>query len=364
MKNDVQFDRYLKGELDPPSTRSLAQAALDNEDLFDALVAHGAIETALEDPSFRLPAPAARRSNRWIIAIAGALAAAAGLLMFFLLRPAVPLSHAPSAVVAKAPAILLTAELRLPVSAKSPIFRGDEAASRTPKSEGKIVSIEDGVATVDLGSLDGMQKGQQIGGIRITTAFRDRSRGTLLDPSLRVNHAVAVPGEIHLSAVVEEVNALAASGRVTAARDLARNSLSAGSPGLSRTLLERLAALDYLAGAPDAAREHYEVAVNNFDQPPAASPGERASTLASYSALLLMSGEAARAGDLLQKSLPLATDPALRGEILGNLGAVAEIRLDPVKASGYYRQALATAADSDRPTIQSAVARLNKYQHP
>ncbi|HEX5230047.1 MAG TPA: hypothetical protein VFW44_20180 [Bryobacteraceae bacterium] len=292
--------------------RALAQAALDNEELFDTLVARGLADIA------RPPEP---RKRRWPIAAASAVAAiAAGLITFFILRPSPAPKPSPVAVVSNpAPAIRLTAELRPPVSASGPTFRGDNSASRAPKSEGTIVSIEDGLPTIDLGAIDGIQKGQEIGGIRITTVFRDRARGTILDPALRAHATVTVPAEIHLRAVLAEINALAASGNLSAARDLARNSLSNGSPGATRPLLERLAALDYQAGAADAAREHYEVAVNNFDQPPAASPGERASTLASYGTLCLLHGDLQLGRALLGQALAQQPSAADRAVIEANL---------------------------------------------
>ena len=344
--------------LESPATadRALAQAALDDEELFDALVASGLAENAL---------PPQGRSPRWNFVIAGALvAAAAALIAVLVLRPSARVTPEPAQqarTVVAAPAILLTAELRPVQSPAAPVFRSDDGATRAPKTEGKVVSIQDGMATVDLGSIDGIKKGQHIAGIEITTVFRDHARGTLAGQSLQVNDVVRVPPAIHLSAVLEQVNALAASGNLASARDLARNSLAAGSPGESRQLLERLAALDYQAGAADAAREHYEVAVNNFDQPPSASPAERASTLASYSALLLLNGDAPRAADLLEKALAQAAVPALRAEILGNLGAAAQIRGDQTKAADYYRQAAAQSpAPADRAAIQANLSQITK----
>jgi hypothetical protein len=354
-------------ELDPAASRALAQAALDDENVFDLLVARGAVESALEDPSFRPPTPARRRGSRWTIAIAGAAAVAAGLLAFFILRPSAPVPVLRTFVVAKpGPTILLTADLQAPGSASSPVFRGDDTAGRAPKSEGTVVSIEDGVATVNLGSVDGIAKGQQIGGIAITTIFRDRARGNILEgAAIHVNDVVRVPTSTHLQAILEQVNALTAGGNLTAGRDLARQSIAAGSPGETRPLLERLAAIEYESGAPDAARERYEVAVNNFDQIPAAGPTERAATLASYGALALTRGDAQLAGNLLQKALPLASDPALRAEILNNLGTIAAGSLDQSKAADYYHKALAQRSSAaDRAIIEANLGRLNRIQNP
>jgi hypothetical protein len=323
----------VQAALESPATtdRSLAQTALDDEDLFDTLVARGAADAAMRTPP---------RRNYWRIAVAVAAAAAAGLLTFLLVRPhAQPVQQPPQqeavAIVKPgvAPVVLLTAELQPAHSQSAPIFRGIDAASRAPKSVGAVVSIEDGMVSVNLGSLDGLAKGTElpvirdrpIGGIAITTVFRDHARGKIVDgDAIRANDQVRVPSTAHLNAILQQVDALAANGNLKAARDVARNALAAGSPGETRRLLERLAALDYQAGAPDAAREHYEVAVNIFDQPPAASSNEKASTLASYGALSLLAGDRQRADELLQKALTNAPDATLRSQILHNIGVAAQ----------------------------------------
>jgi hypothetical protein len=310
--------------LESPATtdRALAQAALDNEDLFDALVASGAVEAGLPSQGREQYRP---RRSRFVLAAGVATAAAAAVLAFFVLRPAAPApaisNRTPASVARPGPPILLTADLQPASSPSAPIFRGgDETASRAPKSEGKVVAIEDGVATVNLGSVDGITKGQQVAGITITTVFRDRARGTLVPGSaLQANDVVRVPTAVHLGALLEQINAQAASGNLTSAREMARTSIGAGSPGETRPLLERLAALDYQAGAADAARQHYEVAVDNFDQPPAASPAERAATLASYGTLSLMHGDQQLAGDLLRQALAQQPTPADRAVIEANL---------------------------------------------
>ncbi len=142
---------------------------------------------------------------------------------------------------------------------------------------------------MNLGSLDGLTKGAELGPIMITTVFRDHARGKVTaGAAIHVNDRVQVPPPIHFAAVLQEVDARAASGDLNEARSLARKSLATGSAGEARALLEKLAALDYQAGAEDAAREHYEAAANNFFDPPAASPSEQAATLNSLGALYLL----------------------------------------------------------------------------
>ncbi len=359
----------VRAALESPATtdRGLAQSALDDPDLFDTLVARGAMEA-----SIRVPHRPKYRPLLWSAGLAAAVAA--GLLTFFVLRPAphrpeparVAIPKAPTV----APTIILTRDLRPPRSFIPPLFRGAAVPSRSPKSDGVIVSIEDDMATVNLGSIDGLVKGtelpvvrnHEVGRITITTVFRDRARGSFPpDAPIQANDPVRVPMAEHLRAIRQRVDALAAKGDLKSAREVARDAIASGSPGETRELLERLAALDYRAGAPDAAREHYEVAVNNFDQPPAASASEEATNFASYGALLLLSGDRDRAGEILQKALAKAADPALRSQILNNLGAVAELDGDQAKAAGYYKQALTpTTSKSTRTVVEGNLSRVAK----
>jgi hypothetical protein len=53
----------MNRELDAVAERALAQKALDDEALFDTLVARGAVESSLEDPAFRAMLAAPERRN-------------------------------------------------------------------------------------------------------------------------------------------------------------------------------------------------------------------------------------------------------------------------------------------------------------
>ena len=55
--------------------------------------------------------------------------------------------------------ILLASNLQAATTSATPVFRGQEPDNRTPRQQGSIVSIEDGVASIDLGSVDGLAKG-------------------------------------------------------------------------------------------------------------------------------------------------------------------------------------------------------------
>jgi tetratricopeptide (TPR) repeat protein len=386
-----------RAAMDSPATtdRALAQAALDDEDLFETLVARGAIESSLKEPAFHAILHIGHRRKHWAIALVGvgaAAAVAAGLLAFFFLRPTPSLKPIeqpaieartvpPKPKPTVAPGVLLTSDLRPTRSRNNPIFRGGDTTSRAPKSDGAIVALDDGDATVNLGSIDGLAKGtelavfrdkdrdKQIGRIVITTVFRDSARALIVDgKTIQAGDQARVPNAAHVNAILQLVDALAASGYRKEARDLAQKTIGGGTPGETRRLLERLAALDYQAGAADAAREHYEVAVNNFDQPPPASPTERAATLASFGALSVSSGDPQRTEEVLQKALAQTTDLGLRAQIFNNLGAVAELRGDPTKAAEYYNQALSPRTRKitkrQRAIVQANLARVKSTKRP
>lgn len=362
----MNIDQIAIHELSPAEARKLAQQALDEPELFDALVAHGAVEASLKAPAVQVALSNSPRRKQWAVALCAV--AAAWLLVIVVWRSVVshqiqqPAEQAraivPKPAILRSPAILpsldaaasnrpvlLATDLRPARSAEGPVFRAGAAPSRHPQSSGTITALESGEATVNLGSLDGLTKGADLGPIVITTVFRDHARGRIVNgAAIQVNDRINVPPSLYLAAVAHEVDALAATGDLSQARELARKTLAAGSSGETRALLERLAALDYQAGAADAAREHYEAAANNFYAPPAARPSERAVTLNSLGALYLLRGDPRSAEKPLnQAASETAIDPDLRAQILNNLGVLSEMQGDLAKARDYYGRAHAQA---------------------
>src|SRR5260370_2852583 len=285
--NSAILERYLSGQLSPMEERELAREALNNEQLFDALAAHGAVEEGLDDAAFRgavsktaRPLQAIRpRSKLRVFAIAGSIAAAVALFTFYLkwdrppglsnrpiiARPTLKPTLDPSANAGQP--ILLASQLR-PAAGDTPIFRGSEPETRPPLPQGSILTIEEKLPTVNLGSIDGLAKGnelrvfragQPIGRIVVTTIFRDRARGRIVQgEAIRVGDQVRTDGSVYLSAVMQQVDALTARGDMKKAIDIAQKALT--QLGTNRNLLERLAALEYQTGALDAALQHYEAA--------------------------------------------------------------------------------------------------------
>src|SRR5271154_4987471 len=87
MKTDLDraMGQYATREPSPSASREIAQQALEDADLFDALVAQGAVEASLKNPAVRAAVSVPARRKPWAIAFYAA-AAAAVLLALFLWR--------------------------------------------------------------------------------------------------------------------------------------------------------------------------------------------------------------------------------------------------------------------------------------
>ncbi len=360
-----RLPHYVSGQLSPTEERALAREALSDDQLFDALAAHGAVEKALDNAVFRdaiskTTQPA--RSKARVFAIAGSIAAAVALFTFYLkwdktpglpnratiARPMLKPTLDPSANAGQP--ILLASQLH-PTTSGAPIFRGSETESRPPQQQGSILSIEEKLPTVNLGSLDGLAKGSELGVFRggqpmgrivVTTIFRDRARGRIVaGESIHVGDQVRTDGPVYLSAVMQQLDALAARGELKKAIDVAQKALT--QLGTNRQLLKRIAALEYQTGALDAALQHYE----------AAAPLE-AQALNSLASIYLLRGDYQRADNLLSGKSD--------GESLNNLGAAAELRGDSQKAAQYYGEALRALDGSAAQSRKSVQANLTRVQ--
>jgi tetratricopeptide (TPR) repeat protein len=114
------------------------------------------------------------------------------------------------------------------------VFRSPETDSRAPQTVGSIVSIEEGLATIDLGSLDGLAKDSELqvfrddqstealGRLQVTTVFRQRARGRILDGKpVRAKDRVRVDDSARLEALSDQVAALYNRGEADAAQTIA-----------------------------------------------------------------------------------------------------------------------------------------------
>ena len=398
------LERYVAGGLSASEERQLAQAALENEELFDALAAHGAAEQTLDKAEFRAaiskPPKVIRFSRKSrLLAVGGAIAAAIVLFTLYLRAPmarpgAVDRQQAANAgvkdpgaklrptpdVSAGADQPVLLAIQISPRTADTAAFRGDEQSSRPPRGDGSILSVEDGVATVDLGSVDGLAKGSELqvvrgsGRLTVTTVFRDSARARVSGgSSIGPRDHVRMNRSDYLGALAQQVDSLAARGDSKAATDAAQKALAwadseSVTPGEKRGILERLAALEYDSALFDAAAEHYRLVVNSMQGPPPAPASERIAVSNNMAALYLLEGDEQRAEALLVEAVSnTSLTPEARASRLNNLGVLAEVRGDARKAESIYKQALSLLdARSDRSkerrAVEANLARVKRSQ--
>jgi tetratricopeptide (TPR) repeat protein len=326
-----RIDRYMRGELSPPEARALAQASLDSPALFDELTDAALAKAALNPHTVRTASVI--RIRRKTTVIAGTLAAAAAFVLISLPhRPSMPGPNLKPVLELSATAgqpVLLANGLH---SANAPVFRGGEPDSRAPQAAGSIVSIEDGLANIDLGSLDGLAKGSDlqvfrgsdsVGRLQVTTVFRDRARANVIESKqLRPKDEVHVGGADHLGALLQQVDAA------------------------------------FNRGDPDAAIKLAEEAVR-WGESVAVSPGAMAASWNQLAVLHMLRGEYGGAESLLLRAASAAskTDPVY-GQIKNNLGVLAELRGDRDKATASYNDALGDYPGDQNQTVERNLSRV------
>ncbi len=404
-----QIDRYARRELSAAEARELAQRSLDDSELFEDLTFSALANEALSAPSVREQLQQQgsgvkvlrfrRKAILWI-----ALAAAAVLLVSVYLprlplfqrnRPALVQNQSPETAPPLLPPalpfaakpgqpVLLASDLQPDRREGSQVFRGSEPETRLPQPAGSIVSIEDGLAVIDLGSVDGLAKGselrifrderstQPIGQLTITTVFRERARGRILaGQEIHANSQVRVASATYLGALLEHVDALAARGDSDSARTTAEKAVgwaesASVPPGEKRKALERLARLEYQAGSLEAAEKHYRSAIDSLDATPPASALEQSVVFNNLAVLHLLQGDYSGAEAPLSQAFSKAppTDNAYVRS-LNNQGVLAELRGDRRKAQALYAEALSAfggipnGSEQDRHTVETNLARLS-----
>src|SRR5438477_4323426 len=144
---DDRIDRYARGELTAPEARELAQASLDDSELFEELTSSALAKAALSAPSARREIKRGRSTSirYWGFAVA---AAAAVIVAVYLTRsrPAANPSStlAPTLAISNSQPVLLASDFQSAQSGNAPVFRGQEPDSRAARQTGSIVAIEDG----------------------------------------------------------------------------------------------------------------------------------------------------------------------------------------------------------------------------
>ena len=214
------LDRFARGELPPAESRDLAQQALGDHDLFDELTATAIARRGL--------ATRGRKRITWP-RIAIIAAAAAAVIMGVVLRaPERNPEPVRQDVAISAPPTLLARN----GESNPATFRGADIEDRESRATGSIGSITGGIATINLGSLDGLAKdaevdvirsGRAIGHIRVTTIFRDHSRGEIASgASIVVNDQIRMPPSARLRAILDQIDATLARGEAEKAMSIAQ----------------------------------------------------------------------------------------------------------------------------------------------
>jgi Flp pilus assembly protein TadD len=401
---DELLDRYLSGEASPQEERDLVQAALDDPELFDLLTTAGLVNGALRveaaaSTTLHTPRPNTRRNSFLVGAGLAAAAAVATAVMVSVMRPREVIESPPTAtstpggavssqrateIAVNTPPVFLSALLSGGTTAQTE-FRAATAPDRLPKEVGMIVSSTAGIVEVDLGAVDGLSNGSLltvVGGpgvappvarLTVTTVFRDRARGQIpTGVSLPAKTRVKVDAGDHLLALSEQIGARISRGETDAAQRLASQALpiaqSAATRGdARRAALTQLAALAHRTGDTAAAERHLDAAAEAFENPPAASPSERAEILNALGLAAAARGDLASAENSLTRAQAVAPGSStVAVQIANNLGAVAALRGDRARAESFY-QAAQTLADATadrnlRPAVDKNLANLRTPQ--
>lgn len=373
---DERLARFARGEVTAAEARQLAQASLESPLWFEDLTATALAKTAVSS----VPVPAAQVRDVWWrspFLLATAVAIVIGIIVLpYVLRtsqkpseptgtanPRTPIAVAPTPTLAFAPGslqpILLAANLQSASTVQgTPVFRGEQERIRSPRQTGAIISIEDGQATINLGSADGLATGSEVevyrdatfknraGALRVETLFREQARTDLGGTDLKVQYAVRVSDRDHLRAMLQQANDCEARGNLIGARRAAASATeyantAAASPSLKASATELRARVDFKAKDLAAAELHYRAALELLSADPHASPDDLAEVQNDLAALVMLRGDYDSADKLLRGESPIPTRPNFRAERLNNLGVLAEIRGDRAKAESFYIQALA-----------------------
>jgi hypothetical protein len=207
--SEKMLDRFARGELSAAESRGLAEKALGDHDLFAELTSTAIARTELANLR-----PAKRTWPR-IAIFAAAAAVILGVILCTAQRKSRPVRS--DAAISGTP-ILLARN----ADSNAATYRGSNIDSREPRATGLVESVAHGIASIDLGSVDGLAKddevdvirdGQAIGKTRLTTIFRDHSRGEVANGSpIRPNDQVRVPSGARMLATLDQIDAAMARG--------------------------------------------------------------------------------------------------------------------------------------------------------
>ena len=373
LHDNDRIDRFARGELSPAEARELAQASLDSQALFDEVMATALAKAAAANVhAYAEPV----RRVWWRSPMA--LVAAASLAILIIVSVGIarlsvrkPPSFTIGPIRAKAtPAlkptlsfsagssqpILLASDLQQSPSAQGQLFRGEEPSTRAPRQTGSVISVGDGLATMDLGSLDGISKGTEVevyrdealklpaGRLRVNTVFRERARGETGTGDVRVKYGVRTSDATYLHGLMQRADDLRARGQLTEARQAA-TAANAWAKGATVPVaekaktLELLAKLDFLADDAESAQAHYQTALEMLSSGKDTRRDDIAEVQNNLAVVAMLRGDYDSAHKVLDQAA-VPSDPQLQADRLNNLGVLLEQGGNLQQAEDFYTEAL------------------------
>lgn len=393
---DEKLTRFAGGDVTPEEVRELARASLESPAWFEELTATALAKTAVS--SVPLPAEPLRRAWwRSPFSLAAAATVVVGVAVVpYLARTSqrrgepAGIASSQSAITGtplptlaftpgSAQPILLAQDLQFTAPARAmQVFRGEEQGSRSPRQIGAILSVEDGLATISLGSADGLMKGSEIdiyrdsslkdrvGTLRVETVFREQARGDVGGNEYKTQYAARVADRDHLQARLQQADDFESRGDLTAARRTAVHASEWANsarltPSQRARATELLGRLDFQAKNLAGAETHYRAALDLLSTDPHASPDDLGEVQNNLAALAMVLGEYDSVRKLLETGTAVLSNQTLKADRLNNLGVLAETRGDRKQAESFYLQALTILprdSDNERKVVEVNLDRV------
>jgi len=394
---DQELAKFARGELNPAAARELARTALESPAWFEDLTAAALAKSALASVS--IPVEPVRRAwwrSRMFLATAAVVSIAVFVLAYLgrssqkgneVARVGRPKSLA--ATVTPKPTLMFSAGSSQPVllaedlqpanpSASAPVFRGQAQTARFPQRTGSIVLVEDGLVTIDLGSMDGLSKGSQVevyrdrglkdrvGVLHIATVFREQARGEAAVSDFKAQYIVRIGDSTHLQALLQRAGDLQSGGELSQARQIATDASDwanrAKVPDREKSkALELLARLDFQMGDLQSAQAHYRAAFDLLGGTTSANDVSQVQN--DLAAIAMLRGDYELAEKVLEQGTAAPASQRLRAVRLNNLGVLAESRGDRQQAEPFYAKALDILPPNslnERKVVETNLARLKE----
>ena len=392
---DERLARFARGEVKPEEARELAQASLESSAWFEELTATALAKTAISS----VPVPTEAVRHRWwrspfLLAAAAVIVIGIIAVPYVMRIPpkqtdSVRTASPQSIIAVPSPTMVLQAGSAQPVllaegllpaaPTANQVFRGGQPLARPPREIGAIVEIQDGLATINLGSADGLEKGSKveiyrdttlrnrIAVLTIDTVFRDHARGDAVGIGLKIQCAARVSDRDHLEALLQYADDSAARGDSAGARRAAAQANEWASTA-KVSLTQRahaaglLAKLEFGANDRAAAETHSGEALELLSADANASADTVAQLQNNLAALAMLRGDYGAAQKVLDRNAVGFSNRKLKAERFNNLGVLAEEQGNRSQAQAFYAQALELLSDGSADERKTVEVNLNRVR--